>query len=96
MNEYSEFYLERVGHEGNGKLRQKLKNGKNLVGRIDSKGVSIGVDSLFCSRRHCVITVYGNSVDIKDLNVRLNLSHIANFIINCFGVWFTDIEWNYC
>lgn len=79
MNEskFSEFYLERVGHEVNERLSKQLKEGKNLIGR-DVKEEHIEINSLHCSRRHCVITVSGNSVELEALNVRFYILSIEN------------------
>lgn len=66
----SEFFLERVGLEGNVSLRKNLNTGENLIGRRDVVGVDIGIDSALCSRKHCIITVSDSSVEIEDLKVR--------------------------
>ncbi|KAG4070937.1 hypothetical protein HA402_001374 [Bradysia odoriphaga] len=58
----SDYYLERVGLEGNLRLRLNLKKGKNAIGRAGSRSViDFGIDSSRCSALHCEITVSGNS-----------------------------------
>lgn len=69
----SEFYLERVGFEANLRLRLNLRNGTNLIGRSEIKDVDFGIDSMRCSGRHCIITVSGNSVELENLSVRLQV-----------------------
>ncbi|KAG4079166.1 hypothetical protein HA402_001137 [Bradysia odoriphaga] len=67
---WSDYYLERVGFEINGKMRRNLKYGKNLIGRSDvDDDIDICVGSLECSRKHCTITVADDeSVSLTDLN----------------------------
>lgn len=72
MNSSSNYYLERVGFEAKVNLRLSLKNGKNLIGRSDTQGVDIGINSSFCSGRHCIIDVTDDTVYIEDLQVSHN------------------------
>ncbi|XP_037044429.1 uncharacterized protein LOC119080271 isoform X2 [Bradysia coprophila] len=61
----SDYYLERVGLEGNLRLRLNLKKGINAIGRAGSRSaIDFGIDSSRCSALHCEITVSGNSVEI--------------------------------
>lgn len=63
----SRFYLERVGFEKKVNMRCNLRFGENIVGRSDVNNVDIRIQSLLCSRRHCKVTVYENSVVVEDL-----------------------------
>ncbi len=65
----SNFYLERAGFEAKVNYRRNLKNGSNLIGRNDTPGVDIGINSLLCSRKHCTVLVSDDEVSVEDLNV---------------------------
>lgn len=64
----SSFYLERVGFESKVNFRHNLKNGDNIIGRMASAGVDIAINSLLCSRKHCLVQVNGDSILLVDLN----------------------------
>ncbi|XP_037044437.1 helicase sen1-like isoform X2 [Bradysia coprophila] len=64
----SVFYLERVGFEARVNYRHNLKNGPNLIGRNDTEGVDIGINSFHCSRKHCVLSVCDDEITVEDLN----------------------------
>lgn len=88
----SDFYLERVGFEVKVSFRHNLKGGENLVGRSDTHGVHIGINSMLCSRRHCVLSVTDDGVSLEDLRVSLQfvsvffpyscIKFILNFVLS--------------
>lgn len=61
-----------------------MKNGTNIIGRSDVAGVDIGLNSLLCSRKHCVVNVVDDSVSVEDLNVSSNHSLVVNFFLIIF------------
>lgn len=65
----SVFYLERVGFEAKVNYRHNLKNGPNTIGRTDTRGVDIAINSYNCSRRHCVLDVSDDQITVEDLKV---------------------------
>ncbi|KAJ6641515.1 hypothetical protein Bhyg_06454 [Pseudolycoriella hygida] len=64
----SEYYIERVGFEANMRMRFNLKKGKNMIGRRGTPRIDIGIHSIKCSARHCIITVTDNSVELQNLS----------------------------
>ncbi|KAJ6641516.1 Helicase SEN1 [Pseudolycoriella hygida] len=63
----SQYYLERAGFEAKVNFRHNLKNGDNLIGRFDFEAANIKINSMTCSRQHCVIKVAGDCVYVEDL-----------------------------
>lgn len=77
----SNFYLERVGFEAKLNMRQTLKSGSNVIGRSDTAGVDIGLNSFHCSRKHCMVNVADDSVSVEDLKVSSSIWLPREFLL---------------